>query len=127
HDLTLQLQDKHGKTFHLPLQPDPAKGGFVVDTTKVDASALNPETTATVVGMWGFDHYRGSQFELRSSHSQAWRVESNDALSLVIGRDDKLHIDGQDLTSLSGVPARDESGKTPQLTWTASTPHAMPL
>jgi len=127
HDLTLQLQDKHGKTFHLPLQPDPAKGGFVVDTTKVDASALNPETTASVVGMWGFDHYRGPQFELRSSHSQAWRVESNDALSLVIGRDDKLHIDGQDLTCVSSVTARDESGKTTKLTWKASKPDEMEL
>ncbi len=127
HDLTLQVQDKHGKTLHLPLQADPAKGGFIVDTTKVEASALNPETTGTVVGMWGFDHYRGPQFQLRSSRSQPWRVQPNDALSLVVGRDDKLHIDGQDLTCVSGVTARDESGKTTKLTWKASKPEEMEL
>lgn len=127
HDLTLQLQDKHGKTFHLPLQTDPARGGFVIDTTKVDPSALNPETTATVVGMWGFDHYRGPQFQLRSSRSQPWRVDSNDVLSLVVGRDDKLHIDGQDLTCVNSVTARDESGKTTNITWKAIKPEEMAL
>ena len=127
HDLTLQLQDKHGKTFHLPLETDPAKGGFIVDTTKVDSSALNPAITATVVGMWGFDHYQGPQFQLRSSHSQPWRVESNDALSLVVGRDDKLHVDGQDLTCVNSVTARDESGKNTKLTWKTSKPDEMEL
>ena len=127
HDLTLQLQDKHGKTFHLPLETDPAKGGFIVDTAKVDSSALNPAITATVVGMWGFDHYQGPQFQLRSSHSQPWRVESNDALSLVVGRDDKLHVDGQDLTCVNSVTARDESGKNTKLTWKTSKPDEMEL
>lgn len=127
HDLTLQVQDKHGKTFHLPLQTDPAKGGFIVDTTRVDASALNPETTATIVGMWGFDHYRGPQFQLRSSRSQSWGVQSNDAMSLVVGRNDKLRVDGQDLTCVSSVTARDESGKSTKLTWKASKADEMEL
>jgi len=127
HDLTLQVQDKHGKTFHLPLQTDPAKGGFIVDTTRVDASALNPETTATIVGMWGFDHYRGPQFQLRSSRSQPWGVQSNDAMSLVVGRNDKLRVDGQDLTCVSSVTARDESGKSTKLTWKASKADEMEL
>lgn len=127
HDLSLQITDKHGKTLHLPLQADPAKGGFIVDTAKIDASALNPETIAMVVGMWGFDHYRGPQFQLKSSRSQPWRVQSSDALSLVVGRDDKLHIDGQDLTCVSGVTAQDESGKTTKLPWRASKPDEMEL
>ena len=127
HDFTLQVQDTHGKTLHLPLQTDPAKGGFVVDTSKLDASALNPETTATVVGMWGFDHYRGPQFQLRSSRSQPWSVQSNDAMSLVVGRSDKLHIDGQDLTCVSSVSARDDSGRSTKLTWKASKPDEMEL
>ncbi len=127
HDLTLQVQDKHGKTLHLPLQADPAKGGFIVDTAKVEPSELNAETTGTVVGMWGFDHYRGPQFQLRSSRSQPWHVQPSDALSLVVGRDDKLHIDGQDLTCVSAVTARDESGKATKLNWKATKPDEMEL
>ncbi len=77
--------------------------------------------------MWGFDHYRGPQFQLRSSRSQPWHVQPSDALSLVVGRDDKLHIDGQDLTCVSAVTARDESGKATKLNWKAAKPDEMEL
>jgi hypothetical protein len=48
-------------------------------------------------------------------------------MSLVVGRDDKLHIDGQDLTCVSSVSARDESGKSTNLTWKASKPDEIEL
>jgi len=127
HDLSLELESKRGKAINLPIQPDAARGGFVVDTSKVDSSALNPDLTATVHGIWGFDHFRGPQFQLKSSRSQSWRVQTNDASSLVIGRDDKLHLGGQDLTCVANVTARSDDGKTTKLTWKASKPDEMEI
>ena len=127
HDLSLELQSKRGKAITLPIQPDAARGGFVVDTSKVDSSALNSDITATVQGIWGFDHFRGPQFQLKSSRPQSWRLQANDASSLVIGRDDKLHLGGQDLTCVANVTTRGDDGKTAKLTWKASKPDEMEI
>ena len=120
HDITLELQNKRGKTIDLPIQADPAKGGLVVDTSKAELSALNSDVTATVQGMWGFDRFRGPQFQLKSSRSQSWRVQANDATSLVIGRDDKLHLGSQDVACVANLTGRSEDGKISKLTWKAS-------
>jgi hypothetical protein len=127
HDLALQIEDKHRKSISLPVQADPSKGGFIVDTSRIDAGALNPEVTATIVGMWGFDHFRGPQFQLKSSRPQSWRVQANDATSLVVGRDDKLQLSGQDLTCVSSVTARDDAGKTTKLNWKPVKPGEMEI
>ena len=127
HDLTLQVEDKHRKIISLPVQADPAKGGFIVDTSRIDAGAMNPDVTATVAGMWGFDHFRGPQFQLKSSRAQSWRVQVGDSTSLVVGRDDKLQVSGQDLTCVSTVAARDDSGKLTKLTWKAVKPGQMEI
>ncbi|HVH89430.1 MAG TPA: hypothetical protein VM912_22125 [Terriglobales bacterium] len=120
HDVNLQIQDKHGKSINLPLQADPAKGGFVAETSKLDPSALNPDVTATLTGMWGFDHFRGPHFQLKNSRPQTWRVQGNDATSLVIGRDDKLHLTGQDITCVANVMGHTEDGRTTKLAWKAA-------
>src|SRR6185503_5545937 len=118
---------KHRKPLTLPVQADPAKGGFVIDTSKVDPAALNPDATGTIVGMWGFDHFRGPQFQLKSSRPQSWRVLSSDATALVVGRDDKLQVSGQDVTCVSGVAARDASGKLAKLNWKSAKPGEMEI
>ncbi|HWC19740.1 MAG TPA: hypothetical protein VG498_22190, partial [Terriglobales bacterium] len=120
HDVSLELQNKHGKPINLPVQADPAKGGFVVDTTKLEPSALDADVSATVQGLWGFDHFRGPQFQFKSSHTQGWRVQASDMTSLVIGRDDKLHLAGQDVSCVANVTARSEDGKSSKLVWKAS-------
>jgi hypothetical protein len=44
-----------------------------------------------------------------------------------VGRNDKLHVDGEDLTCVSSVTARDESGKSTRLTWKGSKSDEMEL
>lgn len=126
HNLMLHVEQKSGKPLDLPLTADPVKGGLVVDTNKVEPSALNNDVTGTLEGDWGFEHFRGPQFKLKNSHSQPWSVESSDNTALIVGRDDALHLAAQDLTCVSHVVAHID-GKDNELTWKAAKPTEMEL
>ncbi|MBV9073231.1 MAG: hypothetical protein JOZ10_06325 [Acidobacteria bacterium] len=127
HNLVLHIDQKNGKALELPVTPDPGKGGLVVDTGHVDPSLLRPEESGTLEGSWGFDHYRGPQFKLKSSHSQSWNIESSDASALIVGREDKLHVAAQDLTCVSDVSLHGDDNKNTALSWKATKPNEMEL
>lgn len=95
HDLFIHIDTTRG-AFDFPVKADPAKGGLV--PTKGIPALPNGELTAVLHGKWGFDDWTGPQFHLYAAASQKWMVAEDDESALVVGRDDTLHIEGDDST-----------------------------
>ncbi len=100
HDLTLHI-DAGRESFDLPATVDPAKGG-VVPTEPLPA--LPPgDLTAVVRGKWGFEAWEGPHFHLHSAAPEQWTVPPDDQSALIVGRDDTLHLVGDNTLCVSGV------------------------
>jgi hypothetical protein len=90
--LTLRIETKGGPV-DLPVKADPSQGGLVL------AHPAPPlptgELTAVVRGKWGFDDWDGPRFHLRAALPGKWTVAAADQSALVVGREDTLHIEGE--------------------------------
>ncbi len=116
HDLVLHVDSASG--LDLPLVPDPSLGGL---TLKNALPTLPPgQLTGTVRGRWGFDEWEGPHYHLLSAGPQKWSLAPDDQSALIVGREDKLHIQGE---STICVSAMDLSGNT--LTWKSPKPDAL--
>ncbi len=92
HELILRIESKAG-AIELPLKADPSLGGLVLEHP---APALpEGELTGALRGKWGFDDWEGPRFHLRASLPGKWSLTSADLSALVVGRDDTLHIEGE--------------------------------
>ena len=127
HDFAIRLATKSGGSLNLPASPDPARGGFVVDTRAVKISELPSDLTATLHGSWGFEDYEGPAFELRTSLPDKWTVSPDDANSLVVGRDDSLHLKSGCSACVEQVGVFDAKGKEIKTTWKAAAPDELEL
>ena len=117
HDLAAHIDTSRG-SFDLPLIPDPAKGGLVLEHALPD---LPPgQLTAVVRGKWGFDEWDGPRFHLLSAGPEKWDVAADDQSALIVGREDTLHLQGDSTLCVSSV---DLSGNT--LTWKSPKPDSM--
>ncbi|MFZ0392246.1 MAG: hypothetical protein WCF17_13795 [Terracidiphilus sp.] len=117
HDLALRIDTSRGP-FDLPLIADPARGGLVLKNALPD---LPPGSlTAIVHGKWGFDDWEGPRYHLLSAGPDKWDITADDQSALIIGREDKLHLQGD---STLCVDAVDLSGNT--LTWKSPKPDMM--
>ena len=119
HDFALRLQTKSGKTVDLPATADASSGGFTIDTHGLDPAEINLDTTGELLGLWGFDAYKGPAFQLRDAHSTAWKVPSSDTSALIIGRDDTLHLQSGCAPCVEKVSVEDVEGKDLKTTWKA--------
>ena len=117
HDLALHVDTSAGP-FDLPLIADPSKGGLVLKNALPNLPSGT--LTATVHGKWGFDDWEGPHFHLLSAGNEKWDIAPDDQSALIVGREDKLHIQGD---STLCVSALDLSGNT--LTWTSPKPDMM--
>lgn len=115
HDLKLHLEGG-GKSLDLPITADAAQGGFAPSEA---LPSLPPgEMTAVVRGKWGFEDWEGPHFKLQSAAAQKWNVAPDDQSALIVGRDDTLHIQGDNTVCVSKVEL--EGAKPVSLTWKAS-------
>jgi hypothetical protein len=119
HHLTLTLTGKDGRSYYLPAKADPAQGGYVVDTSGLKGAALGDTVRASLQGYWGFEPYQGPEFRLRNAHASAWSVAADDADSVIVGRQDTLHLDADSVSCVDGVMLRDPSGKELKIDWKA--------
>ena len=117
HELVLHVDTKSGPPIDLPARPDPALGGFVVDTHPLESADLDGEVAGTIRGHWGFREFDGPHYRLRTSRPAQWTVASKDASALIIGREDTLHLESQGACCVSEVSLKDEQGKTIPAEW----------
>src|ERR1700734_316435 len=111
HDFVLHMPIKSPAGIDLPAVPDPARGGFVIDTKSVQSLQLQGEITGTLRGIWGFRSFEGPHFTLRASSPQQWIVASKDASALIVGREDTLHLESPAACCVKSVSVRDEKNK----------------
>ncbi|MFZ0744145.1 MAG: hypothetical protein WAM85_07050, partial [Terracidiphilus sp.] len=114
HDLSLHIETKTGPV-DLPLHADPAEGGLVLE----DSAPLLPvgELTGVVHGKWGFDDWEGPHFQVSSAEPGKWIVAPGDQLALVVGREDTLHIEGENTLCVEKVEEEPAAGNELPLTW----------
>jgi hypothetical protein len=117
HDFVLHVPIKTPAGIDLPAAVDPARGGFVIDTTSVRSLALQGEITGTLRGTWGFRSFEGPHFNLRASGPQPWIVASKDASALIVGREDTLHLQSPAACCVQSVSVRDEKNTVTDVTW----------
>jgi len=127
HDWIAHVYTKSGGSLDVPVKPDAAQGGFVIDSTPrkaetmdvappaapspADLAKLGPEVSGALKGRWGFDAFEGPTFHLRTSHSSDWTIAPADQTALVIGRDDTLHLKSDQAVCVDDVTVEDAQGK----------------
>jgi len=112
----LHLADKSGKGVDLAATPDPARGGFVVDTAGIDPDRLNSKLDAKLAGNWGFQTYGGPIYHLLSG-DPAWTVSGHDRAALVAGGEAFVHLESPFAACTAGVTIKGRSEKKDKPTW----------
>ncbi len=122
HDFVLHIEAKSGPAIDLPAQPDPMRGGFLVETPPLQSADLDGEVTGILRGAWGFHTFDGPHYRLRTSKPAQWIVASKDASALIVGRQDTLHLQSPDACCVRDVKLNDEQGKELETEWKTSKP-----
>jgi hypothetical protein len=117
HDMVLHVEAKSGPAIDLPALPNPLLGGFTVDTHPLESANLDGEVTGTLRGNWGFQRFDGPHYRMRTSRPAQWIVASKDASALIVGREDTLHLQSQDVCCVSEVSLKDEQGDVLSTEW----------
>jgi hypothetical protein len=124
--LTLHIVDKpsiknSASPVNLPLKADPSLGGLVLEhpAPPLLDGDLTPdgELTGVVLGKWGFDDWEGPRFHLRTALSGKWTVTPADETALVVGREDKLHIEGENSLCVERIEEQTPAGTPVKLVW----------
>ena len=116
-NFVLHVETKPGAAIDLPAHPDPARGGFVIETHAMEGKSLDDEATGVLRGSWGFHSFEGPRFKLRTSHASQWVVASKDASALIVGREDTLHVESPDACCVSSVLVENTEGKAVPVEW----------
>jgi hypothetical protein len=124
--LTLRIETKGGPV-ELAVKADPSLGGLVL------AHPAPPlpegELTGVLHGKWGFDDWEGPRFHLRAAQPGKWSVAAADQSALVVGREDTLHIEGENALCVDRIACRigdQTAAATPlKLAWKASLPEQL--
>jgi hypothetical protein len=122
HDVSLNLIAQDGKTIRLPAAPDALQGGFVVDTSGLRSSNLGDSIHASLKGKWGFDSYEGPSFRLINSRAADWKLDTGDAATLVVGRQNTVHFHADSVTCIDGIMLTNLQGKDLLAEWKAVKP-----
>jgi hypothetical protein len=122
HDLTLNVTGRDGKTIALPTRADPIQGGYVVDTSALGKAALGDSIQASLKGYWGFDNYEGPTFHLINVHAKSWELSAGDEASLIVGRQDTVHLQAASVSCVDGIMLKDPGGKELKVDWKTTRP-----
>lgn len=122
HEMTLRLKTKSGKTIDEPVNPDAVAGGLVLAAKDLSASDFGNTINASLHGYWGFERYDGPAFRLENTHAQNWQVAAADRESLIVGRNDTLHLSADNASCVDTILVKDSAGKEIKTTWKATSP-----
>ena len=117
HDIVLTLSAKDGRTIELPAKADAERGGFAVDTSALSAAKLGDRIHGSLHGYWGFDKYDGPGFELMNAHAQKWELAAKDSGTLIVGREDTVHLQAESASCIAAVVLMDPDGKELKADW----------
>jgi hypothetical protein len=122
HDIILRIEIKP-RPVELPLKTDPSQGGLVLARP---APALpEGELTGTVRGKWGFDDWDGPRYHLRASLPGKWSLSAADQSALVVGREDTLHIEGENALCVERVEEKADGASPLNLAWKLPKPEQL--
>ena len=127
HDFVLRIKGKSGSMIDLPAKPDPAQGGFVIDTHSLVSGNLNSDVSGKLLGNWGFDSFDGPAFSLRNAHPVTWSVPAADQSALIVGRADTLHLHSECAVCVDRVTIQDNRQKDLKATWKAIKPDELEI
>lgn len=122
HELSLRLKTKAGKFIDEPVRPDPIAGGLVLEAKDLSASDFDNTISASLHGYWGFEKYDGPAFRLQNTHAQSWQLAATDRESLIVGRDDTIHLSADDASCVDTILVKDSTGKEIKTKWKATSP-----
>jgi hypothetical protein len=124
HDLRLHVEAKSGP-IDVPLKADAAEGGLVPLHT---IPMLPPgDFTGVVEGKWGFDDWGGPRFRLVSAEAGKWTVSPSDESALVVGREDTIHVNGENTLCIEKIEAQSSGASAVKLEWKSPKPGALEL
>jgi len=122
HDMKLRMARKGGGApLYAPVRADAEQGGFVADLSKIDVADLDDSREAILVGAWGFSGFDGPKFHLELANTEPW-VVADDQTTLVIGRDNTLHLQSPRTACIETMTIQTASGETEKATWKAGEP-----
>jgi hypothetical protein len=122
HDFVLHIDGKAGTSLDLPAHADPLHGGFAIDTSRLRTANLETDLRGTLRGYWGFEPIDGPVFQLRSSQTSTWEIASADQNSLIVGREDTLHLHSNGATCVDDITVKTQHGKMLKTTWKVEKP-----
>ncbi len=125
HDFVLHLESKAGKSRDFPAKPDPELGGFVIDTHALLANEFDGDLTGKLQGYWGFEKFAGPSFRFHVARAAQWRVPSDDASALIVGRRDTIHLDSESACCVEEVQFKDAKAGLIPATWRVSKPNQL--
>ena len=124
HDLKLHIESKSGP-MDVPLKADAAEGGLV----PLHTIPLLPagDFTGVVQGKWGFDDWAGPRFHLVSAEAGKWTVSPSDQSALVVGREDMLHINGENTLCVEKIEAQSAGASPVKIQWKSPKPDTLEM
>jgi len=117
HDTFLRVTGKNGDAIDLPATADAAQGGFVIDTSPLQAASLEDRFQGSLHGYWGFEKFDGPGFQLVNTHAQAWTPASADDGSLIVGRANTIHLQAGSVACIDRIMVKDPAGKELRVEW----------
>ncbi|MGD0097027.1 MAG: hypothetical protein ABSB60_11060 [Terracidiphilus sp.] len=129
HDLRLRIteavSDKKttSKPVELAVKADSSQGGLVL--TEAVPPLPAGELTGVVHGKWGFDDWEGPRYHLRAALAGKWKVATADQSALVVGREDTLHIEGENSLCVDRIEAQAAAGSPVNLAWKSPKPETL--
>jgi hypothetical protein len=127
HDLQLRLVGENAQSIELAVTADAAQGGFVVATSGVNGANLGDHVHGSLHGYWGFEPYQGPSFQLVNSHAQSWQLPDQEQGSLIVGRENTLHLQAGSVSCIDDIMLRDPGGKVLKPEWKAIEPGEVEL
>ncbi|MGA2887206.1 MAG: hypothetical protein ABSE51_04090 [Terracidiphilus sp.] len=122
HELTLHIESKSGP-IDLAVKADPSLGGLAL--SQPVPTLPEGELTGVLRGKWGFDDWEGPRFHLRAALSGKWAVAAVDQSALVVGREDTLHIEGENSLCVDRIEEKMGTGSPLKLVWKSPKPEQL--
>lgn len=119
HDMRLRIPGRVGEPQEVPLRADPERGGYV-PTTVIAQASVGGDTEALLHGRWGFAPFEGPRFRLQSPAAGPWRGAGDAAISLVVGRENQVDLEGGAASCVSGVELEDAGGVGRPIEWSVT-------